>query len=109
MAAEKREDVRIVLTTTRRSDGPMIARHLVDKRLAACVNITDVRSYYCWENAFCEDEEALLVIKTTAGRCNDVMDAILQVHPYELPEIIVLPVVAGHPPYLEWIASGTGA
>jgi len=95
--------VRIILTTAGREEGPKIARHLVEKRLAACVNLMDARSIYRWEGRICDDSEALLVIKTTEGRIDESLAAIRKLHSYDLPEMIVLPVVAGYPPYLSWV------
>lgn len=75
--------------------------------LAACVNITPVRSLYRWKGEFCDDEEHLLIIKTRRELAEAVIDAIKEEHPYEVPEIIALPVIAGSVPYLEWVYGET--
>lgn len=81
-----------------------IATLLVAEALAACVNrLPGVRSLYRWEGHIQEDTEVLLVIKTTAARYPAVEGAIRSRHPYELPEIIAVPVTAGSAPYLEWV------
>jgi len=98
---------RIILTTTSRDEGPAIARDLVEKRLAACVNITEIRSIYRWEGSMCDDPEVLLIIKTTTDRVSDAISAIRSAHSYELPEIIVVPVIDGNPPYLTWLDGET--
>jgi len=95
------------LTTAGSEKGHEIARRLVEKRLAACVNVSAVTSYYRWKGEFCCDPEALLVIKTTRSRVKDTMDEIRASHTYELPEMIVIPVEGGYPPYLAWVKEET--
>ena len=81
-----------------------IATALVHESLAACVNqLPGVRSTYRWQGAVHTDEEVLLVIKTTAGRLPALRERLLALHPYELPELIALPVTDGHAPYLDWV------
>jgi periplasmic divalent cation tolerance protein len=90
-------------------DAERIAEALVERELAACVNVLPgVRSFYRWKGALQRDEERLLVIKTRAERFDALREALLALHPYELPEVLALPIVAGHAPYLEWIGAGTG-
>jgi periplasmic divalent cation tolerance protein len=85
-------------------DGERIARALVERRLAACVNVVSgVVSVYRWKGAVEREEERLLVIKTRAGRLEALREALVALHPYEVPELIALPVEAGHPPYLAWL------
>jgi periplasmic divalent cation tolerance protein len=85
-----------------------IARALVQEKLAACVNvIPGATSYYEWQGTFCEDQETLLVIKTTAARVTALCEALVALHPYEVPEVIALPVAAGHVPYLAWVLRQT--
>jgi periplasmic divalent cation tolerance protein len=81
------------------------ARRLVDERLAACVNlVATVRSIYRWQDAVQDDAEALAVIKTTSDRYPALAARLAEIHPYEVPEIIALPLTDGHPPYLTWLA-----
>lgn len=83
-----------------------IAETLVDERLAACVNqLSGVTSTYRWEGRIVTDDEVLLLIKTTEGRLSALRKRVLEMHPYELPELIAVPVVSGHPPYLDWVRS----
>lgn len=85
-----------------------IARRLVEQDLAACVNILPgVRSIYRWQNAVEEALEVTLLIKTVQSRYAEVEHAIKAMHPYDVPEIIALPIAAGLPAYLEWIAKTT--
>jgi len=83
------------------------AKSLLDANLAACVNILPVRSLYRWKGESCDDGEHLLIIKTRRGLADAVIRAIKAEHPYEVPEIIVLPVVAGHTPYIDWVFGET--
>ena len=85
-----------------------IARVLVEQKLAACVNmLPGVRSVYRWQGAIEEAAEVTMLIKTTQERYADVESAIKLAHPYEVPEIIATPVMAGLPGYLGWVASET--
>jgi periplasmic divalent cation tolerance protein len=85
-------------------DAERIARALVERRLAACVNVVPgVVSVYRWKGAVCRDEERLLVIKTRTGRLEALRRALVEIHPYEVPELVALPVEAGHAPYLDWL------
>jgi periplasmic divalent cation tolerance protein len=86
-----------------------LARALVEERLAACVNRLDgVHSTYVWEDAVHDEPEVLLLIKTSAARLESVELRIKALHPYELPEIIALPIVGGSTAYLEWVTRGSG-
>ena len=85
-----------------------IARDLVEKHLAACVNIvSNVRSIYRWEGKVADDNELLLLIKTEEGKFNDLKDRILALHPYDLPEIIALNIEQAHQKYLDWVVAET--
>lgn len=85
-----------------------IARRLVEDRLSACVNLLPpVRSVYRWQNAVEEASEVPLLIKTAADRFSEVEAAIKALHPYEVPEIIALPITRGLPAYLAWMVSET--
>jgi periplasmic divalent cation tolerance protein len=82
-----------------------IARVLVDERLAACANlVAAVRSIYRWQGAIQDDAESLAIINTTTDRYPALAARIAELHPYEVPEIIALPMTDGHPPYLAWLA-----
>jgi periplasmic divalent cation tolerance protein len=87
-----------------------IATALLAEELAACVNcVAGIRSIYRWEGQIRDDTEVLLVIKTSAARYGALETLVRARHPYELPEIIALPVVAGARDYLDWIGQATGA
>jgi len=85
-------------------DAERIARALVERRLAACVNVVpSVVSFYRWKGEVSRDQELLLVIKTRRERLDALREALVGLHPYELPELVALPVAAGHEPYLAWV------
>jgi periplasmic divalent cation tolerance protein len=97
----------VVFCTAPHDASESIARALVEQRKVACVNVTPVRSYYRWKDEFCADSEDLLMAKIQKKDSPAVIAHIKSIHPYELPEIIVLPVVAGYVPYLEWVYQET--
>jgi len=95
----------IALVTVPSTDvGNDVARTLLDRKLAACVNIVpSISSFYMWEGEVCVDEELLLIIKTTESTFEELVSAVKDVHPYDVPEIIALPLAAGSKDYLDWI------
>ncbi|MCI4447655.1 MAG: divalent-cation tolerance protein CutA [Pyrobaculum sp.] len=99
--------VTVFITAPDRESGKKIARHILEKRLAACVNMTPVSSAYWWEGKIEEAEEVMLLVKTTSDKMNELVKEVKAVHPYQVPEIIALPVVAGHLDYLEWVKKET--
>ncbi len=85
-----------------------LAQQLVESRLAACVNcMPGVRSVYRWQGAVEQADEVALIIKTTPARYAELEAAIKAAHPYEVPEIIAIPVSAGWPAYADWIGQET--
>ncbi|WP_129781529.1 divalent-cation tolerance protein CutA [Peristeroidobacter soli] len=89
--------------------GKRIAEALVSERLATCVNrVAGVTSTYFWDGRLQDDAEILLIIKTTAARLAELEARLRVLHPYELPELIVLPVTGGNERYLQWVRSGVG-
>ena len=85
-----------------------IARTLVEERLAACGSVVPgLRSIYRWEGRVQDDREALLLLKTTRARFEALRARVLALHPYQVPEVLALPVEAGSAPYLAWIAEAT--
>jgi periplasmic divalent cation tolerance protein len=91
-----------------RASAERLADALVQKRVAACVNIlAPCRSVYRWKEAVQRDEEHPVLIKTNAERYAALEQAIRAGHPYELPEIIAVPIERGLPAYLDWVASET--
>ena len=104
------DKVVVLVTAASRDECKKIARHLVENRLAACVNISQpIESVYRWEGQIAEEGEYLLIIKTTAEAFLRVRDAILKLHSYELPECILLSMEAGSEDYLKWIEESVAA
>ncbi len=100
--------IRVVLVTIPKEEAEGMAKLLVEKRLAACVNVIPrITSFYRWEGKVQVDEESLLVIKTTQLRFDELMGFVKEEHPYELPEILALPIEGGLPEYAEWILAST--
>lgn len=97
----------VVLCTAPEADAKPIADSLIDARLAACVNIAPVASCFWWEGKVCDEPEHLLIIKTRTDRLDLLIERVREVHPYDLPEIIALPIVGGSAPYLDWIGEET--
>jgi len=97
----------IVLTTAGSDEqATHLAQELVERRLAACVNIvSQVCSIYRWKGKVQRDEEKLLVVKTAAHLFPAVRDAIRELHSYELPEVVMLPMSDADPDYVEWLES----
>jgi periplasmic divalent cation tolerance protein len=85
-----------------------LAERLVEESLAACVNcLPGVTSVYRWQGKVTTDSETLLMIKTTADRFEALRARLVELHPYELPELIAVPIEHGHAPYLAWVAAGS--
>lgn len=91
-------------TLSNESDARQLARSIVENHLAACVNmIPSIRSIYEWKSTIHEDEEILLMIKTRRDKVQQLIEFIQKTHPYEVPELIELPIQNGNPSYLKWI------
>ncbi|RXE57313.1 cation tolerance protein CutA [Methanoculleus taiwanensis] len=98
----------VIFCTAPAADAKAIAEALVDARLAACVNITTVDSCFRWRGDVCSEPEQLLIIKTRYDLIDPLIARIREMHSYEVPEIIALPIVGGYAPYLDWIREETG-
>ncbi|MDE2148279.1 MAG: divalent-cation tolerance protein CutA [Gammaproteobacteria bacterium] len=98
--------VLLVLVTAPEAAADALATALVEQRLAACVNcLPAVRSTYRWRGAVEHAAETLLLVKTSTARFPALQDAVLKLHPYELPELVAVSVDAGLPAYLDWVAA----
>jgi periplasmic divalent cation tolerance protein len=99
----------VLITAPSKEVGKQIARALLEKELAACVNIiSSIDSIYTWEGKICNDEEVLLVVKSRAELFeNQLVPAVQAIHPYRVPEIIALPIKMGAKSYLDWIEAVT--
>jgi periplasmic divalent cation tolerance protein len=98
-------DTLVVLVTAPSADeAARIARALVEEKLAACGNVVPgVRSIYRWEGKICDEQEALLVLKTPAKRFPELRDRVLALHPSSVPEVIALRIEDGSEKYVDWI------
>lgn len=99
------EYIIVLITTPNQETSEMIANTLLEKKLAACVNLVgSIFSFYTWEGDIKRDEEMLLMVKSRAELFeNELIPAVQAVHPYEIPEIIALPILMGSANYLAWI------
>lgn len=103
------ESYRAVLVTAgSEEEGARIARALVEERLAACVNIVPrIRSIYRWRGGVEDEAETLLIIKCSAGSLEKLEARVRELHSYEVPEILALPLDSGSAPYLDWLGENT--
>ncbi|MDW8294374.1 MAG: divalent-cation tolerance protein CutA [Aquificaceae bacterium] len=86
-----------------------LAEYIIQKRLGACVNVVpEVNSIYWWKGNIERDGESLLVVKTSAKKFEELLRGVKSIHPYTVPEIIALPIVAGNEDYLRWIDDSLG-
>jgi periplasmic divalent cation tolerance protein len=99
----------VLVTVPNETEGLRIARHVVQERLVACVNIVQtVRSVFRWEDEICDEGEALLLMKTRREAFRELEECVRSLHPYDVPEIIALPIVQGSSEYLSWVFEETG-
>jgi len=96
----------VVVTTTLATEEAAreLARAVVSERLAACVHLVPITSVYHWDGALRESAEWACQIKTTPERLEALIARVAALHPYEVPEILAVPVLAAHLPYLQWVA-----
>ncbi len=104
-------ETRIILSTVdNQTKAEEIATSLVSERLASCVNILpQILSIYRWKGQIEKEPETLLIIKTRGDRVDEVISRVAEIHPYEVPEVISLPIEKGHQPYLDWILAEASA
>ena len=106
--AERTDVVRVETTVDDREGAERVAGSIVENRLAACAQVSGpIRSFYRWEGAVQSDEEWMVVIKTSADRLDDLVAHVVDVHPYDVPEIVAVPVIGGNPSYLAWVEDET--
>ncbi len=94
----------VFITAPNEEEGARLAKTLVDERLAACVNIIpNVRSIYRWEGKVCDEVEVMLVAKTGKPLAAALVNRVKELHSYDVPEVICLPIETGSGDYLDWI------
>ena len=99
----------VITTAPDREEAENLADGILGNRLAACVQLSDIRSFFLWEGAMQKESEVALYIKTTEACYSDLEAYILEHHSYDVPEIIKLPVTGGLPAYLNWLDSTTAS
>jgi len=100
------EFVLILVTASKKSEAEQIGQAVVEKKLAACCNIVEkISSIFHWKGEICREEECLLLIKSTREKLDDIVGEVKNLHSYEVPEIIALPIIAGSEGYLNWVKS----
>ncbi|MEN7973352.1 MAG: divalent-cation tolerance protein CutA [Verrucomicrobiota bacterium] len=98
----------IYVTAADEAEAKLIARSVVEERLAACANILGaIQSIYWWEGKVCEGAEVGLVLKTSDARKGELIDRIKQLHSYDCPCVVCLPITGGNPDFLDWIGRET--
>ena len=100
----------VALTTAPSTEvGERIGRTLVEERLAACANVVGgVTSIFSWKGATQREGEVLVILKTTAAGVQALQRRLVELHPYEVPELLALPVARGFGPYLDWLRADGG-
>lgn len=94
----------IYMTTKDKSEARQIGRHLVESGLAACVNIFDhMNSMYMWQGEFQDDQEAVMIAKTTEEKVSELIASVKTVHSYDVPCVVALPIADGSADFLNWI------
>lgn len=97
--------IAVITTVGTEQEANELAEELIGRRLAACVNIlSGVRSVYRWKGRICKDSEFLLVIKSMEEEVEEIRSTILELHSYELPEVLAIPIQRGDDRFLGWIA-----
>lgn len=106
----KNKIIMVFITCPDEAIARQFGQHLVGAGLAACVNVVPgVSSIYRWQDKVQQDQEAMMMIKTAAERLPEITAWIRQNHPYDLPEVVAVPVVAGHDGYLQWVNDAVAA
>lgn len=108
MPGQTDKEIVIFITAPNEDEAARIARSLVEARLAACANIVrNIRSIYTWQGSVQDDAEVLMVVKTRKGLFEAVSGKVKELHSYDVPEIIALPIIDGSPDYLNWLREST--
>jgi periplasmic divalent cation tolerance protein len=103
------QEIVVFITASGEDEAATIARTLVESKLAACVNIIrNVRSIYRWQGNIEDDTEVLMVVKTRKQHCSSLTEKVKELHSYDVPEVIALPIIEGSGDYLKWLHESTG-
>ncbi len=102
------QNIIVLITTPNNKEAKSISKILLDRQLAACVNIIrDMDSYFLWKGKKERAKENLLICKTTKNSLKGIIKTVRSIHSYEVPEIIAVPIIGGNKPYLDWIKHST--
>jgi len=102
------ETVQAMMTISSEAEALRLAELTVREKLAACAQVVaPIRSFYRWEGELRRDDEWLVLFKTSTAAQEALIARVVEEHPYDVPEVIVTPVSAGNPAYLEWVAAAT--
>lgn len=108
--SELEDAVQVMTTVDEENAAHRIAEHAIEGRRAACAQVLGpVRSRFHWRGEVADEREWLVILKSPRSGYEALESAILEVHPYDVPEILAVPVIAGHAPYLDWLAEETRA
>jgi periplasmic divalent cation tolerance protein len=108
MPEQTEKEIVIFITAPNEDEAASIARSLVEARLAACANIVrNIRSIYTWQGSIQDDNEVLMMVKTRKSLFSKVSVKVRELHSYDVPEIIALPIIDGSPDYLNWLKEST--
>lgn len=99
--------MKIVLSTCSKEEKERLAKTLLENKLCACISMIDIKSMYWWKNKIEDSEETLLIIKTKDELVDKLIQELKEIHSYETPEIVVLPVERANEKYLKWIEEVT--
>ncbi|MBI4681693.1 MAG: divalent-cation tolerance protein CutA [Nitrospirae bacterium] len=109
MSEQLNKEIIVFITAPNEDEAAGIARSLVEARLAACVNIVkNVRSIYTWQGKIQDDSEVLMIAKTRRDLFDALSVKVKELHSYDVPEIIALPIIDGSEDYLKWLRESTG-
>jgi periplasmic divalent cation tolerance protein len=107
-AMSNSEYVVVFITTSAGEEAGLISKVLLEQRKAACINIVEgVNSLFRWKGSIDSSRENLLIVKTKSSLLQDVIQMVKEIHTYEVPEIIALPIVGGNQDYLDWVGNET--
>lgn len=99
----------VFITTNSMEDAKKIGNALIQERLAACTNIiSPIQSIFRWKGKTCDESEAVIIIKTRSDLFDKLQSRVKELHSYEVPEIIALPIIKGSKEYLQWVGDETG-
>lgn len=102
------DEIVIFVTTSSTAEAERIGNKLVEDKLVACVNvIPNIRSIFHWQGESCNEEEVLMILKSVRANLEKIIKNVKQLHSYEVPEVIAIPIIGGSQEYLDWVNKET--